>query len=138
MLDNIPRSLYDDLVIVLYSEEFSAWLAELSEMNQGESESIIKVISLLRIEGMALRYPWSSALKGTKFAFRELRPRRGESPYRVIYAFDPDRNAALLIGGHKEHGVYSFGLRRAEAIWEQHVAAVKRRLAEESKKRGNK
>ena len=42
-----------------------------------------------------------SALKGGGYAFRELRPKRGYSPLRVVYAFDPRRDAVLIIGGDK-------------------------------------
>lgn len=43
----------------------------------------------------------SSAIKGSRFAMRELRIQHAGQPYRVFYAFDPKRQAVLLIGGNK-------------------------------------
>jgi hypothetical protein len=54
---------------------------------------------------------------------RELRPRRGASPLRPVYAFDPRRQAVLLTGGDKgaDKAMYDRIIPRAEAIWEQYL-----------------
>ena len=49
---------------------------------------------------MLFRSPHSSALVGSK-KLRELRIQHHGEPYRVLYAFDPSRNAILLMGGNK-------------------------------------
>ena len=68
----------------------------------------------------------SSAIKGSRFPLRELRPKRGKSPLRIIYAFDPRRQAILLIGGNKASDKKMYGtiIPQAEAIWEQHLKDV--------------
>jgi len=49
-----------------------------------------------------LRFPHSSGVKGSKHDhMRELRIQHRGRPYRVLYAFDPQRVAILLIGGDK-------------------------------------
>jgi hypothetical protein len=46
--------------------------------------------------------PHCSAIKGARHALRELRPKQGRSPLRVLYAYDPERQAIIiLLGGHK-------------------------------------
>jgi hypothetical protein len=56
-------------------------------------------------------------------AGRELRPKRGASPLRVLYAFDPRREAVVLLGGNKakEASFYRRAIARAETPWEVHL-----------------
>jgi len=61
----------------------------------GSGQRRQRAMSLLEQVGVALGEPYSSALKGSSHALRELRPKRGASPLRVIYAFDPKREALL-------------------------------------------
>jgi hypothetical protein len=54
---------------------------------------------------------------------RELRIQHQGRPYRVLYAFDPKRNAVLLIGGDKtgnEQWYETFVL-LADRLYEQHL-----------------
>jgi hypothetical protein len=109
---------------VLAHPLFAAWLSDLASISRPEAMAINNVINLLRLKGVSLGFPWSSALVGTTHPLRELRPRQGASPYRVIYAFDPDRNAIILLGGHKQRGIYTSGLRQAEHLWLGHLKAI--------------
>jgi hypothetical protein len=52
--------------------------------------------------GPLLRFPYSSGIEGSAYSqMRELRIQHQGRPYRVLYAFDPERNALRLIGGAK-------------------------------------
>ena len=52
--------------------------------------------------GIELKFPHSSGVSGSRYAhMRELRIQHQGRPYRVLYAFDPQRNAVLLMGGDK-------------------------------------
>jgi hypothetical protein len=55
---------------------------------------------------------------------RELRIQHQGEPYRVFYAFDPKRQAVLLLGGNKvgNDRFYEECVPTAEAIWEAYVA----------------
>ena len=108
-------------VEVIYTDEFGEWFAALSKPEQDE---VIVVVGLLEGLGVALGFPASSALRGSRVALRELRPKRGRSPIRVIYAFDPDRDAVLLIGGDKSGGArfYERLIPVAEKIWAEYLA----------------
>ena len=85
------------------------------------------LLASLRGKGVALCTPHSSAIKGSKYAIRELRARSGNSPLRIFYAFDPSRSAVLILGGTKaDKQLYKRRLQEAEAIWKAHLAMVTR------------
>ncbi len=67
--------------------------------------------------------PWSSAIS-SRFALRELRVQSGGRPLRVLYAFDPQRDAVLILGGDKTGADrwYVANVPRAEKIWEQYLS----------------
>src|SRR5437762_6247535 len=114
----------------VHTDEFGKWWDGLSE---DEQEDVTRVVELLRGAGVLLSYPHSSALKGTKQPLRELRPQQGASPLRVVYAFDPQRDAVLLIGGDKgsDARFYERITRRAERIWKEYLDEQAKGLHEE-------
>ena len=109
------------MVEVVYTDEFAEWWDGLTAEDQ---EDVAVVVGLLEARGVALGYPYSSAIKGSKFGLRELRIQSGGRPLRVFYAFDPWRQAALLIGGDKtgRDRFYEEMVPRAEKIFEQYLA----------------
>jgi hypothetical protein len=87
------------MVDVLFTDEFETWWDGLS---MEEQDSIDPVVLMLAQDGPTLRFPYSSGIKGSRYShLRELRIQHQGRPYRVLYAFDPERNALLLIGGDK-------------------------------------
>ena len=86
------------------------------------------MVALLEIHGVTLGAPHSSALRGSRFPLRELRPRSGGSPLRVLYAFDPHRNAVILLGGNKatDPRFYRRAIARAETLWAAHLTTLAR------------
>lgn len=59
-------------------------------------------VDLLARLGIGLKFPHSSGISNSRYPhMRELRIQHQGRPYRVLYAFDPQRNAVLLIGGDK-------------------------------------
>ncbi|HSB60885.1 MAG TPA: type II toxin-antitoxin system RelE/ParE family toxin [Vicinamibacteria bacterium] len=119
------------MVEVVYTDEFEAWWDGLSE---GEQEDVGAVVDALAERGVRLRFPLTSAIKGSKVALRELRIQSGGHPLRVFYVFDPKRQAVLLIGGDKagRDRFYEEIIPRAEAIFEAYLREGK----EEGAKRG--
>lgn len=84
---------------VEYTDEFEEWWESLSE---SEQEDISASVQLLEERGPNLGFPHSSGISGSKHShMRELRTQHNGKPYRTLYAFDPRRNAILLIGGNK-------------------------------------
>jgi hypothetical protein len=84
---------------VLFTGEFETWWDSLSVEEQ---DSIDRVVWMLAEDGPALRFPYSSKIESSAYShMRELRIQYQGRPYRVLYAFNPHRNALLLIGGDK-------------------------------------
>ncbi|MFP5228350.1 MAG: type II toxin-antitoxin system RelE/ParE family toxin [Acidobacteriota bacterium] len=82
---------------VLVTGEFERWW---DSLGVEEQKSVAVVVALLEERGTALPFPYSSGIAGTT-KLRELRIQHAGKPYRVLYAFDPKRNAVLLLGGNK-------------------------------------
>ena len=114
--------------IVEFTDEFELWWLELSELVQ---EKCAAVVDLLTREGPNLGFPYSSSIRGSVHALRELRIQCGGHPYRILYAFDPQRNALLILGGDKTGNDrwYEENVPRAERIYEQYLKEIE----EESK-----
>lgn len=111
-----------------YTDEFGLWWEEQSE---GAQDKCAVVIDLLEREGPKLGFPYSSAINGAKHAMRELRIQYEGEPYRILYAFDPLRNALLILGGNKtgKNRWYDENVPKAENIFEQYL----KELEEEQK-----
>ena len=109
------------MVAVEVTDEFRTWYEDLSE---AEQESIYRVVTLLEVKGVGLGAPYSSAILGSRYALRELRIQHQGDPYRVFYAFDPKRQAVLLLGGNKggNDQFYDQYVPAAETIWEGYLA----------------
>ena len=108
------------MVEVLGSAEFEEWFLGLGGT---DARAVVRGVGLLEAKGPALGFPYSSALAGSRFALRELRVQSSGRPLRILYAFDPQRQAVLILGGDKT-GDDRFYLRmipRAEAIWERYL-----------------
>jgi hypothetical protein len=84
---------------ITVTDQFKGWFEGL---NESEQEAVVRVVGLLEERGVNLEFPFSSGIKGSAYAaMRELRIQQGGNPYRVLYAFDPIRQAVLLVGGVK-------------------------------------
>jgi len=109
------------VVEVVVMDEFRDWYLDLDEQ---DSEAVYRAVSLLEVKGVTLPFPYSSAIKGSKYPLRELRPQSGGRPLRVLYAFDPRRQAVLLLGADKtgDDQFYETIVAKAEKIWEAYLA----------------
>jgi hypothetical protein len=76
------------------------WLVAL---DQKSYELVIAALELLEERGPSLGRPVVDSVRGSRHAnMKELRPgSSGRSELRVLFAFDPDRRAVLLVGGDK-------------------------------------
>ena len=73
--------------------------------------------------------PWADVLKGSRFAnMKELRFRAGGGIWRVAFAFDPLRQAILLVAGNKagraEGRFYRSLIKRADARYASHLGSL--------------
>ncbi|MDJ1175237.1 type II toxin-antitoxin system RelE/ParE family toxin [Roseofilum capinflatum] len=84
--------------IILHAE-FEKWFFE---QEQAVQDSIATAIDVLEEKGAQLGRPYVDTLKGSEFPnMKELRVQHAGEPYRIIFAFDPKRQAVLLLGGNK-------------------------------------
>jgi hypothetical protein len=109
-------------VEVIGTDEFADWYSALDESDQ---DAVDRSVGLLEAHGVTLKFPHSSALKGSRYALRELRPQSRGKPLRVIYAFDPARQAVLLLGADKtgmsDERFYSTHIPQAEKLWREYL-----------------
>ena len=111
---------------VEFTDEFEEWWESLTESEQVD---IRAVVGVLEHEGPQLPYPYSSAIKGSRYGhMRELRIQHAGKPYRILYAFDPRRIAILLIGGRKSGGTrwYRKYLPIAERLYTAHLQMLQK------------
>jgi hypothetical protein len=105
---------------VVGSDEFDAWFQSLDE---SDTDAVARVVDMLEMQGATLPFPYSSAIKGSKLALRELRVQSRGRPLRVFYAFDPVRQAVLLLGGDKtgDDRFYATMIPQAERIFARYL-----------------
>jgi len=105
---------------VVATDEFATWYGDLDERT---AEDVSAAVDYLAVVGLALGSPRSSAINGASFALRELRVQSGGHPIRVFYAFDPARQAVLIIGGDKtgDDRFYEHMIPLAERVWKEYL-----------------
>jgi hypothetical protein len=82
---------------VILLEDVERWYFSL---DAEEIASVTGAIDLLELEGPTLGRPAVDKVKGSKFhRMKELRP--AGTSIRILFIFDPDRQAILLLGGDK-------------------------------------
>lgn len=108
------------MVDVVGSDEFVEWFESLDD---SDTDAVARVVDMLEMQGPTLPFPYSSAIKHAQMALRELRVQSRGRPLRVFYAFDPIRQAVLLIGGDKtgDDRFYERMIPLAEQIWVRYL-----------------
>jgi hypothetical protein len=97
-------------------------------LSQDDAEALLAAVRVLRVEGPALGRPLVDSVKGSRHAnMKELRPgSTGRTEVRVLFAFDAQRQAVLLIGGDKSSnwdGWYETNIPLADSRFDEHQAA---------------
>ena len=84
---------------VAFADDFHGEYVKLAEAVQDE---LLLGVRLLEVYGPKLGRPHVDTLKGSEFAnMKELRFRANDGVWLVAFAFDPRRNAILLVAGDK-------------------------------------
>lgn len=108
------------------SDTFDNWFTPLEEALQ---DDILFVVRLLQEHGPQLHRPYADTLEGTKLSnLKEMRVQHRGQPYRILFAFDPKREALLLIGGNKagDKRWYKKMIPVAEMIFEKHLETLEK------------
>ena len=114
---------------VRFGDEFDAEFAELSEPVQDE---LLAQAGVLVQFGPQASRPRVDAPNGSKHAdMKELRFDADGGVWRVAFAFDPDREAILLVAGDKSGGsqqrFYRSLIKKADSRFDAHLAKLKAR-----------
>ena len=90
---------------IILSNEIQKWL---DQVDDSSYEAILLKVALLRELGPALGRPHADTIKESKHKnMKELRVQHKRHVYRLFFAFDPKRQAIVLVGGDKR-GVKRF------------------------------
>jgi len=83
--------------------EVREWLHQLRRTDRASAILVGQAITALLEEGPSLGRPLVDRMKGsTLHNLKELRPgSTGTTEIRILFIFDPDRNAVLLVAGDK-------------------------------------
>jgi hypothetical protein len=84
---------------IIFHREFEKWFFEQDESVQ---DSIAMVLDVLEEYGTNIGRPYVDTIKGSSLKnLKELRVQHRGEPYRILFIFDPERQAVLLVGGNK-------------------------------------
>lgn len=118
--------------VVLFHDAFDAEFADLAE---GLQDELLAHARLLAEFGPNLGRPTVDTLKGSRHAnMKELRFFWQGEVWRVAFAFDPSRQAILLVGGDKggvdQRRFYKHMIRVADERYDEHLSTLKRKSKE--------
>jgi hypothetical protein len=105
--------------------------AEFDKLPEAVQDELFAKLIPLRKHGPLLGRPEVDTLNGSEFAnMKELRFRADGGVWRVAFAFDPKRDAILLVAGDKLGGSETTFYRRlidkADKRFEEHLEGVER------------
>jgi hypothetical protein len=105
--------------------------AEFDELAVTVQDQLLEMLVPLRQRGPLLGRPEVDTLKDSKFAnMKELRFRADGGVWRVAFAFDPERNAIVLVAGDKSGGsemtFYRRLIDRADKRFKDHLERLGR------------
>lgn len=111
---------------VLFHDDFDA---EFQALPTGLQDELLAHASLLGKYGPNLGRPTVDSLKGSEHSnMKELRFNWDNGVWRVAFAFDPKRQAILLVGGDKggadQRRFYKRLIAVADSRFDEHLAAL--------------
>ncbi len=120
-LDDRPPEVYGDweVDVSLISEWFGS-------LDQGSKAQVAAAIHVLTQRGPSLGRPLVDTVRGSKYNnMKELRPgSTGRSELRILFAFDYERQAIMLVAGDKSRSWnrwYRKSIREAERLLDEHL-----------------
>ncbi len=84
---------------ILFHRQFDEWFTKQEKGLQLETWALLDVLARL---GPRMGRPYVDTIAASAFRnMKELRVQYKGEPWRILFAFDPDRNAVFLVGGTK-------------------------------------
>ncbi|MEU8187069.1 type II toxin-antitoxin system RelE/ParE family toxin [Micromonospora sp. WMMD712] len=110
--------------------EVETWFLLLCRSDPASADLVSEAIDLLAEHGPALGRPLVDRLKSSSFHhMKELRPGSGKSTeVRMIFAFDPRREAVFLVAGDKSgswQSWYRTAVPLADERFQEHLISLK-------------
>jgi hypothetical protein len=112
--------------IIDRTEEIAEWIKKLDDEAK---EAILKSLLILREIGPSLGRPYVDTINESKHKnMKELRIQNKQRLFRILFVFDPDRKAILLIGGDKrgDKRFYQKMIPIADALFDAHMEKWRR------------
>ena len=125
----MPRMPY----LIVYLDGFAAWLRAQDEDLQDRTAAHLE---LVKQYGHLLGRPYVDTLKGSEIPnLKELRFAYQRAPIRILFAFDPKRQAECILGGNKaaDKRWYETNIPIAESLYKAYLEEQKE---DEKKKSG--
>lgn len=110
---------------IIETTEYKEWLQSL---NNGSKKRVDRKVDRIKQFGPTLGRPDVDHVKGSRHPnLKELRI-PGPTPIRILFAFDQQRRAVLLIGGDKgeRKDWYSFAIAIADELFDKHLRSEKK------------
>jgi hypothetical protein len=117
------------------TDEIEAWITGLDVEAR---EAIFKSLFVLREIGPGLGRPYVDSVKGSAYSnMKELRVQNKGQVFRIFFAFDPKREAILLIGGNKrgDKNFYETMIPKADKLYCIHLAKLRKGYENDKKKK---
>jgi len=114
------------------------FVREYRELPTDVQDELLALVALLEQFGPQLGRPHADTLNDSRHAnLKELRFAAADGVWRVAFAFDPKREAILLVAGDKsgisEKRFYRQLIDTADARFDAHLAKIKRQKEKERK-----
>ena len=120
---------------IIETETFRVWFKSL---DTAAKEDIYAAALVLAQFGPSLGRPRVDVLQGSAFSnMKELRVPSNGRPFRIAFAFDPDREAILLCGGDKtgDKRFYETLLKKADELFGAHLKELENEKKKQQKKK---
>jgi hypothetical protein len=113
--------------VVEFHDDFEP---EFEAFEQAVQDALLAVAKLLTDYGPQLGRPYADTLNGSEYAnMKELRFEASDGEWRAAFAFDPERQAILLVAGDKSGGsqkrFYKQLITKADRRFSAHLKGLK-------------
>jgi len=107
-------------------------------LDDDAKEAILRSLLVLREIGPSRGRPYVDSVKGSAYPnMKELRIQNKGRVFRIFFAFDPGRNAILLIGGDKrgDRDFYETMVPKADELYRRHLEKLGNKNEGKTKKK---
>ena len=111
---------------IFFHREFDEWFANQEKGLRRETWALLDVLARV---GPRMGRPYVDTIEASAFRnMKELRVQYKGKPWRILFAFDPNRNAVLLVGGTKvgKENWYDVHIPIADHRFAQYLSSLKK------------